>query len=153
MNIRVVVDASVWVSRLMPPEINHNASSFWVERFTAEGGLLAAPSFLLIEVAAGVSRQTRQPSVSKKALEDLNNANVIQFISMDEVLTQAAIDVAINLQLRAGDAIYVALARQLNIPLISWDKEQLPKASTIITTYTPATYVFPQSESEEPTQQ
>ena len=153
MNIRVVVDASVWVSRLMPPEINHNASSFWVERFTAEGGLLAAPSFLLIEVAAGVSRQTRQPSVSKKALEDLNNANVIQFISMDEVLTQAAVDVAINLQLRAGDAIYVALARQLNIPLISWDKEQLPKASTIITTYTPATYVFPQSESEEPTQQ
>ena len=32
--------------------------------------------------------------------------------------------------------------------LVSWDKEQLQKASTIITTYTPATYVFPQSESE-----
>jgi predicted nucleic acid-binding protein len=66
---------------------------------------------------------------------------------------QKAVDVAINLQLRAGDAIYVALARQLNIPLISWDKEQLQKASTIITTYTPDTYTFPQSESEEPTQQ
>lgn len=150
MNISVVVDASVLVSRLMPPEINHNASKLWVERFTVEEGLLVAPSFLLIEVAAGVSRQTRQPSVSKKAIEDLNNSNVIQFISMDEVLTQAAVDVATNLQLRAGDAIYVALAHQLNIPLVSWDKEQLQKASTIITTYTPDTYTFPQSESEEP---
>jgi len=72
---------------------------------------------------------------------------------MDEILTQAAVDVAINLQLRAGDAIYVALARQTKHSLISWDKEQLQKASTIITTYTPATYVFPQSEGEEPTQQ
>lgn len=142
MNIRVVIDASVWVSRLMPPEINHNTSSFWVERFTAKGGLLAAPSFFLIEVAAGVSRQTRQPSVSKKAIEDLNNSNVIQFVSMDEVLTRAAVDVATNFQLRAGDAIYIALAHQLNLPLVSWDKEQLQKASTIITTYTPATYIF-----------
>src|SRR5258706_12946399 len=104
MNIRVVVDASVWVSRLMPPEINHNASSFWDERFTAEGGLLAAPSFLLIEVAAGASRQTMHPSVSKKSIEDLNNSNVIQIISMDEVLTQAAASVPTNLPLLAGDA-------------------------------------------------
>lgn len=127
----------------MPPEINHITSSLWVERFTDQGGLLVPPSFFLIEVAAGVSRQTKQPNVSKKAIEDLNNSNVIQFISLDEVLTQAAIDVATTLQLRAGDAIYVALARQLNIPLISWDKEQLQKASTIITTRTPDSYTFP----------
>jgi len=33
-----------------------------------------------------------------------------------------------------------ALAQQLNIPLVSWDKEQLRKASNLLTTYTPDTY-------------
>ncbi len=142
MNVRIVVDASVWISRLMLPEINHVASSFWVEKFTAEGGLLVVPAFFLIEVAAGVSRQTRQPIISKKAIDDLNSIRIIQIVSLDKTLTRAAIDIATNLQLRAGDAIYVALARQLSLPLISWDKEQLQKASTIITTYTPSTYTF-----------
>ena len=40
----------------------------------------------------------------------------------------------------SADAIYVAVAKQLNIPLISWDKEQLRKASSLLTTYTPETY-------------
>ena len=62
---------------------------------------------------------------------------------MDVSLVQIAIDVATDLQLRAGDAIYVALAHQLNIPLVSWDKEQLQKASTLVTTYTPENYIFP----------
>lgn len=66
---------------------------------------------------------------------------------MDASLVQLAIDAATDLQLRAGDAIYVALAHQLNIPLISWDKEQLQKASTLITTYTPENYVFPDTDN------
>jgi predicted nucleic acid-binding protein len=124
-----------------------------MEQYTAANGLMLAPAFLLIEVAAAISRRTGEPALAKKAIEDLNGADIVHFIATDADLIQAAVDVAVNLQLRAGDAIYVALARQLNLPLISWDKEQLQKASTIITTYTPATYVFPQSESEGPGKQ
>ena len=81
--------------------------------------------------------------MAKKAIDDLSSAGIFQFVAIDDDLIQSAIDVATNLQLRAGDAIYVALARQLNIPLISWDKEQLQKASTIIPAYTLDTYTFP----------
>ena len=70
----------------------------------------------------------------------------MQFVPMDSALVQAAIDAATNLQLRAGDAIYVALAHQMNIPLVSWDKEQLQRAGRLITTYTPENYVFPGDE-------
>ena len=62
---------------------------------------------------------------------------------MDSALVQAAVDAATDLQLRAGDAIYVALAHQMNIPLVSWDKEQLQRARSLIATYTPENYVFP----------
>jgi predicted nucleic acid-binding protein len=34
----------------------------------------------------------------------------------------------------------VVVAQQLNIPLVSWDKEQLRKASSILTTYAPDRY-------------
>jgi len=61
---------------------------------------------------------------------------------MDFALIRTAINVANDLQLRAGDATYVAVAYQLSIPLISWDKEQLRKASKIVQTYTPDTYPF-----------
>jgi hypothetical protein len=49
---------------------------------------------------------------------------------------------AADLQLRAGDASYVTLARQLNIPLVSWDREQLQKAGSLIATCTPGNYPF-----------
>jgi len=153
MDAKVVVDASIWVSQFRPQDVNHNASRLWIEQYITVSGLMVAPVFLLIEVAAAISRRTGEHAMAKKAVEDLNSNDSMQFAPMDSALVQAAIHIATNLQLRAGDAIYVALAHQLNIPLVSWDKEQLQKASTIITTYTPDTYVFPQSESEAPAEQ
>lgn len=142
MDTRIVVDASVLVSQLMPQDTNHKTSLFWLNQFSAAGGLLVAPVFLQIEVAAAVSRRTGQPELSKNALENLNSTSAIQFVSLDSALVQAAINIATDLQLRAGDAIYVAVAHQLNIPLVSWDREQLERASSLIPTYTPDAYPF-----------
>ena len=64
----------------------------------------------------------------------------MRIIPLDNMLIHLSVDIAANLQLRAADAIYVAVAKQLNIPLVSWDKEQLRKASSLLTTYTPETY-------------
>src|SRR5256885_392825 len=153
MNVSLVVDASVWVSWLRPVDINHDPSFIWMEQYIARGGFLVAPALMLVEVSASISRQTGQVMRAREAINQLRAISKIQIVAMDSVLVQAAVEIAADQQLRAGDAIYVALAHQLNIPLVSWDKEQLQKASTIITTYTPDTYVFPQSESEEPAEQ
>ncbi len=146
MDVMVVMDASIWVSQLRPQDANHNASRLWMERYTAAGGLLVAPIFLLIEVAAAISRRTGEPTLAEKAIEDLNSLDAIQFVPLDSVLVQAAVNIAADLQLRAGDAIYVAVAQQSNLPLVSWDKEQLQRAGNILATYTPSTYPFELSE-------
>lgn len=143
MNVSLVVDASVWVSLLRAEDINHVPSRLWMGQYTAINGPLVAPTFMLVEVAAAISRRTGEAALAKKAIDDLSSSSIIQFVAIDDDLIQSAIDVATTLQLRAGDAIYVALAQRLNIPLISWDKEQLQKASTIITTRTPDSYTFP----------
>lgn len=146
MDVMVVMDASILASQLRPQDANHNASRLWMERYTAAGGFLVAPIFLLIEVAAAISRRTGEPTLAEKAIEDLNSIDVIQFVPLDSVLVQAAVKIATDLQLRAGDAIYVAVAQQLNLPLVSWDKEQLQRAGNILATYTPSTYPFELSE-------
>ena len=125
MSASVVVDASVWVSWLRPSDVNHDASFTWMEQYRSKGGPLVVPTMLLIEVAASISRQTGQAIQAKEAINKLDSIRIIQIVSIDSVLVQAAVNTATNLHLGAGDAIYVALAHQLNIPLISWDKEQM----------------------------
>jgi predicted nucleic acid-binding protein len=141
-NTKVVVDASVWVSRLIPQAVHHSASSGWIERYITTGNLLVAPALLLVEVAASVSRQRGQSALARSIVEDLSDTDELQLVPLDATLLQEAVNTAIDLQLRAGDAFYVAVAHQLGIPLVSWDREQLARASTIITTYSPITYPF-----------
>jgi predicted nucleic acid-binding protein len=142
MDATVVIDASVWVSRLVHQDTNHYASRLWVTRYIAAGGFLVAPTLLVIEVAASISRQTGQLALAKAEAKNLYSIPSIRLMPLDSELVWAAVEVAADLQLRTGDATYVAIAHQLNIPLVSWDKEQLQRAGSIITTYTPGTYTF-----------
>ena len=149
MNASTVVDASVWVSWLRPPDINHDVSRIWMEQYIARNGMLVVPALVLIEVAASISRRTGQTIQAQEAVKRLHSISKIQIAPVDSALVQSAVEVAINLQLRAGDAIYVALAHQLNIPLVSWDKEQLQRAESLVSTYTPDNYTFQEIHEEE----
>jgi predicted nucleic acid-binding protein len=141
-NTKVVVDASVWVSRLIPQDVHHSASSGWIERYITTGNLLVAPALLLVEVAASVSRQRGQSALARSIVGDLSATDELQLVPLDAALLQATVNTAIDLQLRSGDAFYVAVAHQLGVPLVSWDREQLARASTIITVFSPDTYPF-----------
>jgi len=142
MDKSVVVDASVWVSAFMPQDINHPVSRLWIEHYISKGGLIVAPTFLIVEVAAAVSRQARLPAAGRGAVKSLYYVPAIRWRSPDSASFWTEVETAADLQLRAGDASYVALARHLNIPLVSWDREQLQKANNLIATYTPSNYLF-----------
>ena len=51
---------------------------------------------------------------------------------MDRELAQSAARHAADLPLKGADAIYVALAQYLGIPLVTWDKEHLNRAGALI---------------------
>jgi predicted nucleic acid-binding protein len=132
MEKRVVVEASVWVNWLRPSETHHTPSSMWMEQYHSTKGLLVIPTFLLVEVAASISRLTGESRQAKETVRQIVAINIIQIVGMDNELIQATVDIAADLRLRAGDAIYVAVAHRLNIPLISWDREQVQKAGTLV---------------------
>lgn len=142
MDAAVVADASVWVSLFMTQDVNHSASRLWVETYDARGGQLIAPTYLLVEVAGAIARRAQQSVPARQAVQYLSAFSRLRLVSVDNVLIDDAIDAAINFRLRAGDATYMGLAQQLNIPLVTWDNEQLRRAGVLVVTYTPDNYPF-----------
>lgn len=142
MDGSVVIDASVLVSWLVSTDANHEGSRLWLERYKATGGLLVAPALLVIEVAAAIARPTRQPEVAKAAIKRLYSVRTLRLVTVSPVLARSAVNIAADLQLRAGDTTYVTVAHKLDIPLVSWDKEQLDRGASLVTTYSPDNYPF-----------
>jgi predicted nucleic acid-binding protein len=136
-SLTVVVDASVWVSRLVPQDTHHAASRRWFESFTAEGGRLVAPILLLPEIAGAISRRTGAPDLAHQAVQSLQRMRTLRLVALDRRLGQAASQLAADLGLRGADATYVAIADQLKIPLLTWDNEQVEKAGKRITVLMP----------------
>jgi predicted nucleic acid-binding protein len=135
----IVVDASVWVSRLVPQDVYHVSSRRWLEQYTAGGGRSVAPVLLLAEVAGAIARRTGQTDLAHQAVNDLFRLRALRIVPIDRRLGRLAAQLAADLSLRGADATYVAIAQYLNIPLITWDGDQQAKAGKTIKVYTPDT--------------
>jgi predicted nucleic acid-binding protein len=61
----------------------------------------------------------------------------VRLAPIDQALIVDATNLSADLGLRGADAIYVALAKQLGVPLLTFDTEQLTRPAGIITTIQP----------------
>ena len=134
----MVVDASVVVSRLVTHDVHHAASRAWLARHVAAGGLLIAPALLLAEVAGAVARRTGTPRLAQRAVEAVLGLPALRLVPVDEVLARTAADLAGRLRLRGADAVYIAAAAALQLPLVTWDLEQRERAARVIEVLAPA---------------
>jgi predicted nucleic acid-binding protein len=133
----MVVDASVWVSRLVPQDIHHATSRDWLKSELTSTGVVVGPVLLLPEVAGAVSRQTKRPRLGKRAVRMLLRLPGLRLVPLENRLGTTAAEIAAALGLRGADAVYVATAHHLNIPLVTWDVEQRERAGRLITVLTP----------------
>jgi predicted nucleic acid-binding protein len=133
----MVVDASVIVSRLVPHDVHHEASHRWLARHVAGGGLVIAPALLLPEVAAAVSRRTGESRLARRALDAVLRVPGLRLVPVDETLARAAARLAGRLRVRGADAVYVAAAAVLRVPLVTWDVEQRDRAARLVEVLVP----------------
>jgi predicted nucleic acid-binding protein len=134
----VVADASVWISSLLSGDVNHVVSRQWIRRWTRAGGAIVVPTLFLAEVAGAMARQTGQTRLGLRAVTDILASPRIRLDALDRTLAEAAARHAASLPLKGADAVYVALAEQLGVPLVTWDREQLTRAASVIAVQTPA---------------
>jgi predicted nucleic acid-binding protein len=135
----IVVDATVRVSRFMPHDVFHARSRRWLSTHAAAGGRTVAPLLLPAELAGAVSRRTGDPSLARRAVESLLRLSSLRLIPLDPQLGRAAAHLAADLGLRGADACYVALARELHLPMLTWDEDQRVRASQVVAAYSPNT--------------
>ena len=133
-----VTDASVWVSRFLNDDAFHVASLAWLTRMISEGRPLVAPASMLAEVAGAITRRTGTTQLGYEVVQRIRRAPSLQLVAIDADLGNYAAEIASSYRLRGADAMYVAVAQRLQLPLVSWDKEQIERAAGLIPASEPA---------------
>jgi predicted nucleic acid-binding protein len=123
----IVVDASVWVARLVSKDVFYGPVKEWMSARIADDDQFLAPSLLLAELGGAISRRTT-PSLGLKAIERVQNLPGLQLVEMDHSLLLEAAQLAAKLGLRGADSTYVAVAARLDLPLVTLDVDQAAKA-------------------------
>lgn len=132
----IVVDASVIIGALLSGDEHYVRSRDWLGQYLLAGGQIIAPTILLSEVAGAITRRTSEV-YGALAVDGLRNLSSLKLHQITRKLALESAELAIDLGLRGADAIYVAVASRLNIPLVSWDREHLERAALRITVYQP----------------
>ena len=128
----VVVDASIWVSRLVPQDEHHERCQKWLLQQRAAGVTLVSPALLLPEVAGAISRRTGDGTLAERAIQMLQSLPGLRLVEMNQALIQGAAQLAASCGMRGADSVYAAVAQQLNIPLAALDVDQRTKAGKVV---------------------
>ena len=125
----IVVDASVWVSISMPTDSFRTVSRAWLAAALRADESFAGPSLVLAELAGAVARKTGDVSKADGAVRRIDSTPNVTLLPVDDALAREAARLAADLGLRGADATYVAVARRLGCPLVTWDAEMVRKTA------------------------
>jgi predicted nucleic acid-binding protein len=103
----------------------------------ADAGLVVAPALLLPEVAGAIARRTGEPRLARRAVDAVLRLPGLRLVAVDEALARAGARLAGRLRLRGPDAVYVATAAILRLPLVTWDTEQRERATQVVDVLVP----------------
>jgi predicted nucleic acid-binding protein len=125
--VSLVVDASIWVSAFIPADVHHKTTRAWLEA-AAPAQTFVTPALGLVETAGAVARRTGSELLARRACRAIERLPNLLVVIPDGPLWDAALSAAAGQSLRGADAVYVALADVLGLPLVTWDREQRDRA-------------------------
>jgi len=126
------IDASVIVNSLMEKESYCSQSKAFLNMVQEKGIRIFLPEIVIPEITSGIFRATKDENFTFQFTKNLRSILNFSFVSVDSRLADLASWVICKTGLKGADAIYVALAFDYNLELITLDKEQLEKAEKLI---------------------
>jgi predicted nucleic acid-binding protein len=132
-----VIDASVYVALINARESEHSSSWAWFEQAEAAQEPIVAPVILLAEVSAALSRGVGDPALAHQAVRQLLSSEVIELTPVTTTVTERAAAIAADHRIRGCDAVYVALAEQLDDCLVTLDQQQFERGTAVVTVRKP----------------
>ena len=121
-----VVDASVAAKWYLKDEEHREQANHLLARLSAGRAVLAAPVQIRYEVPSAIiaAHRRREPRLSREAADEA----VAQFLATDLTtyhapgLIRLAVPLVYQHDIALYDAVYLALAQQLDVPLITADR-------------------------------
>ncbi len=132
-----VVDASVFVALFHAGDPAHPASRRWLAQSQGKEEPIVAPVLLLAEVAAALSRGVGDPDLAREAVRLLRGRWLVELFPVTETLAARAAEIAAEQKIRGCDSIYVALARLLEMDLVTEDRQQIERGGGVVVTRRP----------------
>jgi predicted nucleic acid-binding protein len=132
------VDASVFLNAFNPGEAGHTDSNRFLHLLQIGAVPTIAPTLLLPEVSAAISRGRQDASLARAFANTLSQLPHLILVPLDTVLAQQAAEVAAQHRLRGSAAVYAAVALRFGSPLVTLDQEQSDRIAKVLVTSTPA---------------
>jgi predicted nucleic acid-binding protein len=126
------------VSALVASEVHHAASRAWLGERDAAEQVVVAPALLVPEVAAAIARRSGRSALGRRAIAALLRLSHLRLVVLDAELAEQAGQIAADCKLRGAYAVYVALAKRLAVPLVTWDREQLERGRGVVQVVRPS---------------
>ena len=131
------MDASVCGAFFSPLELQHVPSRIWFREARKSDERIVAPVILLAEVAAALGRGLGDGELAEYAVGVLLSRRWVELFPVTQALATRAAKIAAEQKIRGCDAIYVALAQQLGMELVTLDGDQLDRGAAVVRTRTP----------------
>jgi predicted nucleic acid-binding protein len=132
-----VVDASVLVASRIRADVHFAAARRWLVNERRRQGAIICPAIVLPEVAGPIRRLTGTEAEAEAALRNLSRSRTVRLEAVTPDRARRAAELALRLSLKGCDAVYVALAQELDDVLVTFDEEQLACAGAAITVVRP----------------
>lgn len=127
----LTVDASVWVAAGNSVDAFAVTSRTFLRTVMRSQVALCVPSFAEVEIACALARRRQSAEAGRKWAQYVMALPPVTVVPVDAALIGFAMHIGTQYLLRAGDALYVAVAAVYAAPLISWDAELIRRAGAL----------------------
>lgn len=144
----LIIDASVWVSAADATDAFSEPSRTFLSGVTRRAIPVALPDFTELEFACALARRLRDGERAKDLAGQMLRSPLVAVHSLDSALLRRAVEVGTRQLLRAGDAVYAAVAELTGGQVVSWDQELIQRVGAV----TPREWTdenAPEKEDEE----
>lgn len=127
----LVIDASVWVSAADSTDELSGVSRAFLSGVVARELPIALPEFAQLEIACALGRRLRHAEQGRRLAERMLGSPLVTTHSLSRAKLREAVQVGTGRFLRAGDALYAALAEWLGGGVVTWDEGLINRARAL----------------------
>lgn len=136
--MRVVLDSSVIFSMFFERDKFHSESKKIFSKIILKEIEPVVPNFAIAEVCGAVRRSTDDLHLAMIMEDTLNtwvDSNVLDAKELTSIRMKSATEIAIGFGLKGGDAVFVSLAKELDVKFLTFDEEIKKKVKNKIKLY------------------